>query len=143
MRYFTLLLCTCLLAGSCTRYTAENLPEERIRFGGQGGFAGTARMYELLLGSGRLLFDNELTGEVEKVGKLTPAEMDAVRGSLAAIDFTGATGASGNYTSSLTYYGNDPATTIRWSGPGNAPSPEVKLCYDTLMDATRRLRAAD
>ena len=143
MRYLTLaLLAGLVLLSTCNRYTADDLPTERVRFGSKGGFAGGERMYELLLDSGRLLFDDELTGELEKIGKLTPTELTEVREQLEDVDFAATpTGSTGNYTTSMTYYGSEPATTIRWVAPGGAPSPAVKTCYTTLMDAARRLRA--
>lgn len=127
----------------CKQYTLENLPAERLRFGTKGGITGGAREYVLLLDNGQLLFDDEYTGKLEKVGKLNKAELLAVKADLANLSFAKDGHVPGNYNTSLQYHHEGRVDRLSWSRPGGSPSPAVKLCYDTLLAAVRRLRKAE
>ncbi|MEM9260314.1 MAG: hypothetical protein AAGA62_11760 [Bacteroidota bacterium] len=143
MRLLLSLLLLCLLFAGCKQYTLENLPAERLRFGNKGGITGGAREYVLLLDTGQLLFDDEYTGKLEKVGKLSKAELLAVKLDLSRLSFAKDDEAPGNYNTSLQYHHEGRVDRLSWSRPGGAPSPAVKACYDTLLAAVRRLRKAD
>ncbi|MEL7159589.1 MAG: hypothetical protein AAFN92_02430 [Bacteroidota bacterium] len=142
MRTFTTACLLVLLALGCQKYTVDNLPAEHLRFGTKGGVTGGGREYVLLLDSGRLLFDGEYSDELEKVGKLTKAELTAVRADLTKIDFS-AKSLPNNYTTSLVYHHDGAEERLAWRRPGDAPSPVADECYDHLMAAVRRLRKTD
>jgi len=128
---------------SCKQYTPDNLPAERLRFGSKGGITGGAREYVLLLENGRLLFDDELTGKLDNLGKLTKEELQAVRADLRDINFAKTGNAPGNFNTSLQYYHAGTVDKMSWSQPGGAPTTTVKDCYTGLMAAVRRIRKTE
>jgi len=143
LRAIFYLLLAALLAPGCKQYTPDNLPANHVRFGSKGGITGGGREYVLLLDNGRLLFDDEYTGKLEKVGKLTKAELAAVGAELAEMDFPKNDAAPGNYNTSMTYHHDGTTEKISWKQPGGAPTDELKTCYNSLMTAVRRLRKTD
>lgn len=132
-----------LLVSGCQQYTPDNLPEERLRFGSKGGILGGGREYVLLLKNGKLLFDDEYTGKLEKVGQLNKAELAAVRANLASMNFPKSDTTPGNYNTSLTYHHDGVVEKHSWKQPGGATSPGLKNCYNSLMTAVRRLRKTE
>jgi len=143
LRAIFYLLLAALLAAGCKQYTPDNLPADHVRFGSKGGITGGGRQYVLLLNNGRLLFDDEYSGKLEKVGKLTKAELAEVGAELAGITFPKNDASPGNYNTSLTYHHDGLTEKISWKQPGGAPTSELKNCYTSLMTAVRRLRKTD
>ncbi|MEM1357909.1 MAG: hypothetical protein AAGF89_06915 [Bacteroidota bacterium] len=143
MRSLLSLMFLGLLFTGCKQYSFQNLPAERLRFGNKGGITGGAREYVLLLDNGQLLFDDEYSGKLERVGKFSKKELLAVKTDLARLSFTKNDNSPGNYNTSLQYHHEGRVDRLSWSRPGGAPSPAVKACYDTLLSAVRRLRKAE
>lgn len=141
MRLLTF-LAPLLLFLSCQKYTIDTLPEERLHFGNSGGFTGEIREYILLLGSGHILFNNQETGELEKIGKLKKEALSATKAELASIDFAGGQNKPGNMNTMLAYHVGDTVKTLHWSGPKNAPDEAAGECFQHLMASVRALREA-
>lgn len=143
---FTLRLLTflvpLLLLTSCQKYTVDKLPEERLHFGNSGGFTGEIREYILLMDNGRILFDNQTTGELEKIGKMKKEGLLALKAELAKIDFAMAGNKPANMNTLLALHSGGQTQSLQWSGPKNAPSEAAGQCFQQLMATVRALREA-
>lgn len=141
MRHLSYLILLLSLLG-CQKYTSDTLPDNRLHFGSSGGFSGEIREYVLLLDSGRILFDNQLTGEVEKIGKLSKEKFAAVQQEVAAINFSGPAPRPANRNIAVTLYRDGTAHQLQWAG-SNAPDAAAGRCFTELMAEVRRMRGAE
>lgn len=139
MRY---LLPLFFLLSACQTYTVANLPDNRLHFGNSGGVTGEIREYILLLDSGKILFDNRLSGEVEKVGKLSKEKLAAVRLEVEKIEFRTPAPRPANRNTEVTLYKNGESRQMQWSGQ-NAPDPAASRCFEELMAEVRALRGTE
>ncbi|MEM9837252.1 MAG: hypothetical protein AAF828_12155 [Bacteroidota bacterium] len=138
MKYLLFLLI--LLTGlGCQQYTLEKLPENRLHFGNTGGVTGELREYILLLDSGRLLFHDPLTDEVERVGKLKKEQLANVTQELEKVSFA-QRGPAANRNTVLIYYHDGQKEEVQWNGPQSAPSPATQACFEDLMTMVREIR---
>lgn len=133
-----LILCT-----SCQKYALDNLPAERLHFGNSGGFTGETREYILLLNNGKILFNNQVTNELEKIGKMPKDELIALKAELATIDFDQAANKPGNMNTLLAYHKDGLRKELQWTGPKSAPSNAAGHCFSVLMARVRALRGAE
>ncbi|MFK8162883.1 MAG: hypothetical protein AB8H12_10515 [Lewinella sp.] len=141
MRLFTYLIPFLLLA-SCQKYTLDKLPEERLHFGNAGGFTGEIREYILLMDNGRILFDNQTTGKLEKIGKMKKEGLLALKAELASIDFNAGSNKPANMNTLLSLHAGGKTQSLQWAGPKNAPSEAARHCFQQLMTTVRALREA-
>ncbi|WP_157472157.1 hypothetical protein [Neolewinella persica] len=141
MRLLTYLV-PLLLLTSCQKYTIDKLPEERLHFGNAGGITGEIREYILLMKNGRILFDNQATGELETIGKMKKEGLAALKAELASVDFAGPKNKPGNMNTLLTLHSGGNIQRLQWSGPKNAPSEAAGHCFQELMGTVRAMREA-
>lgn len=139
LRLLSYLLPALLFLG-CQKYTIDTLPDNRLHFGNAGGYTGEIREYILLLNNGRVLFNNSITGELEKIGKLKKEELAVFLAEIDKIDFKAAANKPANRNTVLTRYSDGMAQPLQWSGPKNAPSKEAGACFQALMAKVRALR---
>jgi hypothetical protein len=131
-----------LLTG-CQKYTVDKLPEERLHFGNAGGITGEIREYILLMNNGRILFDNQTTGELEKIGKMKKEGLRTLKAELATVDFAAAQTKPANMNTMLALHTGGKTQQLQWSGPKNAPSEAAGHCFQELMGTVRAMREAE
>jgi len=138
MRVLSLLFFLSLF--SCNRYSIDSLPDNRLHFGNSGGITGEIREYILLLDNGRILFDNRLTGEVEKIGKLSNPKLVEIRAEVDQIAFRTPSPRPANRNTEVTLYRAGTAKQMQWSD-NQAPDPAAGRCFEELMAEVRKMRA--
>ena len=131
-----------LLLLGCQKYTTDTLPDNRLHFGNSGGFSGEIREYVLLLDSGKILFDNQQEGKVEKIGKLSKEKFAALRVEIAEINFAGPAPRPANRNTAVTLYRNGEAHQLQWAGT-NAPDAAAGRCFTELMAEVRKMRGTE
>ena len=141
MRLLTILV-PLLVLTNCQKYTVDKLPEERLHFGNAGGITGEIREYILLLDNGHILFDNQTSGELEKIGKMKKEGLMALKKELASIDFSSSQNKPANMNTLLSLHSDGKTQSLQWSGPKNAPSEAAGHCFQQLMATVRALRQA-
>lgn len=124
---------------SCNRYSIDSLPDNRLHFGNSGGVTGEIREYILLLDNGRILFDNRLTEEVEKIGKLSKTKLAEVRAEVDRISFRTPSPRPANRNTEVTLYRDGTSRQMQWSG-NQAPDPAAGRCFEELMAEVRAMR---
>jgi hypothetical protein len=92
--------------------------------------------------NGRILFDNQTTGELEKIGKMKKEGLLALKAELAKIDFAMAGNKPANMNTLLALHSGGQTQSLQWSGPKNAPSEAAGQCFQQLMATVRALREA-
>ncbi len=132
-----------LLCCGCQKYTLEKLPAERVHFGNSGGFTGEIREYILLLDHGKILFNNPVTGVLEKMGKMPKEELTALKAALTTVDFAAGNNQPGNMNTLLVYHTAGQTRRLQWSGPKNAPDEAAGHCFGVLMSRVRSLRESN
>jgi hypothetical protein len=140
VRYF-LLLSLCFSFLGCQKYAMDKLPDNRVHFGNSGGFTGEIREYILILDNGQILFNNQVTEELEKIGKLKKEELGVFLTEIDKINFQATPNKPANMNTMMTRYAGGLAQPLLWSGPKNAPSKEAGACFQALMAKVRAFRA--
>lgn len=141
MRILALLALLLLLLG-CQKYTIDTLPDNRLHFGNSGGFTGEIREYVLLLDNGKILFDNQLDGKMEKIGKVSKEKLAAVSAEVAEINFKVPAPRPANRNTAVTLYRNGEARQLQWAGKA-APDAAAGRCFTELMAEVRRMRGTE
>jgi len=131
-----------LLFVGCGDYSLDKLPPDRLHFGNRGGFTGEIREYILLVGNGKILFQDPISKELSKVGKLDRRQLADIKAQLLNLDFSQAGAAPGNYNSVLTYHSAGQEQSLQWNGPNGAADQAMQTLFESLMTSVKQLRAA-
>lgn len=128
------------LANQCkpSRYTADNLPDEHLRFGNGGGFAGIETTYTLLE-NGQLFKSTMGTPEVvalKNCPRKTAKQLFETAESLGLekLDFAH----PGNTYSFIEYTDDGKTNRITWGSRGQSVDEKIQALYEQLVQLTKQ-----
>lgn len=133
---FTALLCAVLLGSHCKhpKYTAENLPEDRITFGNGGGFAGIETSYTLLENGQLFKFDSKAPNLMEMAGPKKRAANNLFETAeslgLLTLDFK----YPGNIYQFIEFQDDGKKSRVAWGDSEHPVDPKIKELYNQLME---------
>lgn len=128
------------LANQCrqAKYTADNLPDEYLRFGNGGGFAGTETTY-ILLDNGQLFKSTMGIPEVvalKNSPRKTAKQMFETVASLGLekLDFAH----PGNTYSFIEYTDDGKTNRVTWGSRGQPVDEKIRALYEQLVQLTKQ-----
>lgn len=130
-----ILLSVTLFGSQCKypKYTAENLPEDRLLFGSGGGFAGIETTYTLLENGQLFKFDPKAPAPVEiaGIGKKTANNLFETAESLGLLklDFM----YPGNTYQFIEFQDDGQKKRVTWGDQEHPVDPKIRNLYDQLV----------